>query len=547
MPPLVHDTAHDPQSAPRELTYEQFVAQMPGMAKLALDDLRRYSEEIEILQVEADIKCGDVDFVISTIRGALGAAPSAVRQRFESDFQRLEKYKAHWMGQFPTLLSESEALIAEYKAGKYDRGTLARVKKGLAKTQLIAPRAISEKAEWQLLLVEEQEQVTAFKDPKMQPTPVGTSLYDTPGSDRKMFVGASGALAPKTETKEGEPPREGEGEQSIEQLREFISHIDPVQGSLGDCFLVAALSALANARPDAVYDAIRETSPGNFSVRFFKKSKDSAYVPVYVAVDMALPQSEAHAKLITTQIQEKGFLGFFRNMISQQRMKEMWAAIIEKAYAKFQQVEKGEGSEGYKLLGAGGNANQLFEAVLGQAPKTETVREGKYALDGLWQKVKGNIQAGKPMASSTSVVGLLKQLDDGQVKGLYQSLAAGHADELREADGDFEQTLEKGEIAKMRGVVQSIAAKSAYGKKIVSTLNSAIRGATNTFGWHMYTIVDAREEGERRRVKLRNPHGAGGRVPNVAQRSSDDGDDDVTFWMDLEDYAKQFAAIETVT
>ena len=49
---------------------------------------------------------------------------------------------------------------------------------------------------------------------------------------------------------------------------------------LGDCFLLASLSAIAAVDPKAIEDAITDHGDGTYSVRFFEKQLRGAATPV---------------------------------------------------------------------------------------------------------------------------------------------------------------------------------------------------------------------------------------------------------------------------
>jgi hypothetical protein len=50
------------------------------------------------------------------------------------------------------------------------------------------------------------------------------------------------------------------------------------QGYLGSCYFHAALSALANANPDAIRNAIHQDEAGNYRVRFFEGAEETVYL-----------------------------------------------------------------------------------------------------------------------------------------------------------------------------------------------------------------------------------------------------------------------------
>jgi hypothetical protein len=94
---------------------------------------------------------------------------------------------------------------------------------------------------------------------------------------------------------------------------------DVDQGSLGDCYFVAALAEVAQDRPQAIKDLFTDNGDGTFTVRFFDNG-----VADYVTVDRFLPTDAAgHAV----------YAGFGGGR-SDSTGNELWVALAEKAYAQ---------------------------------------------------------------------------------------------------------------------------------------------------------------------------------------------------------------------
>jgi hypothetical protein len=117
---------------------------------------------------------------------------------------------------------------------------------------------------------------------------------------------------------------------------------DVKQNQLGDCFLMASVSALAAVRPKAIEDAITDHGDGTFTVRFFEKAgKGQPLRPVEVRVDADLPMKRS-GEILYGQGTDRA---------------ELWPAIVEKAWAAW----KG----GYGELAIGGYARDALEAITG--------------------------------------------------------------------------------------------------------------------------------------------------------------------------------------
>jgi len=98
---------------------------------------------------------------------------------------------------------------------------------------------------------------------------------------------------------------------------------DITQGALGDCYLLASLSALAQSDPLLIEQMVTPLGDGTFAVRFYNGT-----TPVYLRVDGDLPiwapSAPAYADL--------GPDG------------DMWVALVEKAYAYYRYGDNSYGS-----------------------------------------------------------------------------------------------------------------------------------------------------------------------------------------------------------
>lgn len=155
-----------------------------------------------------------------------------------------------------------------------------------------------------------------------------------------------------------------------------VSYDDVVQGSIGDCYLAAALSSVAHADPKLIENAIKDNGDGTFDVRFFEAQGYSGPMKaVTITIDGDLPtngtQSTKYAKA--------------------RDGKELWPALIEKAYASW----KG----GYEAIGNGGIAGDVTQALSGKrAGYTNT----KFANgDAVFRQIQEGAKSHRPMAAGT--------------------------------------------------------------------------------------------------------------------------------------------------
>ncbi len=149
-----------------------------------------------------------------------------------------------------------------------------------------------------------------------------------------------------------------------------VSYDDVIQGSIGDCYLVSALSAVAQTNPKAIENAIKENGDGTYTVRFFEKNSTKQ---VEIKIDGDIAQSAS------------GSARYAKSRDS----KELWVGLIEKAYAQW----KG----GYEAIGNGGYPGEVMSALTGKSSSYST---NAYA-DSVFAKIQRGAQGEKPMTAVT--------------------------------------------------------------------------------------------------------------------------------------------------
>ena len=65
---------------------------------------------------------------------------------------------------------------------------------------------------------------------------------------------------------------------------------DISQGGLGDCYLLAPLSSIAQTHPEKIREAMHDDGNGKVTVRFFKRDINDNYQPIYVTVEKVVPE-----------------------------------------------------------------------------------------------------------------------------------------------------------------------------------------------------------------------------------------------------------------
>src|SRR5690606_23780955 len=116
---------------------------------------------------------------------------------------------------------------------------------------------------------------------------------------------------------------------------------DVRQGNTGDCYLMAAMAAVAHTSPDTIVNQIRQNPDGTVTVRFHVRGK-----PVDVTVDQSIPVNR-----------------FFGNAIygTSTKKNELWVSMMEKAYAE--QFGMGKGYD--EGIGQGGFSAEAMEHITG--------------------------------------------------------------------------------------------------------------------------------------------------------------------------------------
>lgn len=130
---------------------------------------------------------------------------------------------------------------------------------------------------------------------------------------------------------------------------------DTAQGGLGDCYLIAAMAAIANASPQVLKDAIKyNKEKETYTVRFYEEDWKGNKAPVYIEVDSYLPTVAGNRN-------DPAYAG--------EPGQNLWPAIMEKAYAKW----KG----GYEAMGNGGYGAQSMAEITGNKSQEKNPKSMK--------------------------------------------------------------------------------------------------------------------------------------------------------------------------
>jgi hypothetical protein len=167
------------------------------------------------------------------------------------------------------------------------------------------------------------------------------------------FVQSGQLSSAKIEREFGGPQRNGQPALTIEDTRAGgVKWVDSpgkltiggydaddvMQGALGDCYLLSAMSAVAQSHPELLKKAITTNRDGSYTVTFFEKSDPSKPAkPVKVTIDGSFAMKDGEFEYAAAR-----------------DPKERWPQIFEKAYAAwkggYEKIEGGMGADALEAL-----------------------------------------------------------------------------------------------------------------------------------------------------------------------------------------------------
>ncbi len=126
-----------------------------------------------------------------------------------------------------------------------------------------------------------------------------------------------------------------------------VSDVD--QGSLGDCFLIAGMGAVAAANPELIKKAVKDNGDGTYTITFQELQKDGkTFKPHYETVDSYLPTRAGGAQRTAYAQSDTAY-----DPVSV----ALWPALVEKAYAQWH--------GGYTAIQHGGQSAKAMEVLTG--------------------------------------------------------------------------------------------------------------------------------------------------------------------------------------
>lgn len=150
---------------------------------------------------------------------------------------------------------------------------------------------------------------------------------------------------------------------------------DIVQTGLGDCYLLAALSAVVSRNPQWIKDCMKDLGHGDVVVRLYDKTAGTEgapaqFDPKYIKVRKQTPKGEPYAA------------------------GSLWVQLIEQAYAASEMHKKpGAEGAGYENI-EGGWPQEFMERIMGSAVETHEIRSSAYSLADVFQTIHRNSASG---------------------------------------------------------------------------------------------------------------------------------------------------------
>jgi hypothetical protein len=155
---------------------------------------------------------------------------------------------------------------------------------------------------------------------------------------------------------------------------------DVNQGYLANCYLVAAMGAIAMQRPDLVESMIKDNGDG------------TATVMLYTHDQALAPPGEGKATPVRVSLKMPSTDG--KNPVyAKSPTRELWPSLIEKAY-----VVLYKGGD-YQGANTGGSTTEAMSAMLG-TPSTDFALASK-SDDDLLTTLTGLLKSGKPIAAAS--------------------------------------------------------------------------------------------------------------------------------------------------
>lgn len=150
---------------------------------------------------------------------------------------------------------------------------------------------------------------------------------------------------------------------------------DVTQKYLGDCYLIAAMAAVAHTRPDLIEGAFKKRSDGTYDVTLYQP-KGRGFEKTTVRIDADLPHNDWYHLTYASGADER----------------ELWPALLEKA------VAQKAGSYGAIEAGVPGDAMSMFT---GKTAEMVDFRAAGVKADQVFEQLSAAVKDGRPATAST--------------------------------------------------------------------------------------------------------------------------------------------------
>ena len=228
-----------------------------------------------------------------------------------------------------------------------------------------------------------------------------------------------------------------------------VKHSDIGQGRVGDCYFLAAASAVAQHHPDIIRNAFTHHPDGSLSVKLYNRTATGTgnavkLEPTSIHIDRTVPVAKDSGKPI-----------YVRSTNDRSKKTEQWPMLLEKAFAKQ--------NKGYGPIEGGFPAHSL-EVITGK-PSTY-LKPDPHNTDPLFNQIRQASAEGRPMVTGT--------WGPGQMQWRYKETTPEVRRELKQMKG--------GPFAQGSGLVSL----------------------------HAYTVLGVSQQGKDQFVHIRNPWGSYG-------------------------------------
>lgn len=350
-----------------------------------------------------------------------------------------------------------------------------------------------------------------------------------------------------------------------------VSPSDVVQGYVGTCYFLVALTAVARANPDHIQHMIQDHGDGTVSVRFYRKEASGDFSEEWVRVQRSIPVTQAGHMLYARSTQKDAA-----------KQLEMWPALLEKAYAAW---KGGKTGGGYYAVHYG-FTHEAMEEVLGRRAEMKTIAPGcnlpfadpasltavpnldgsdrqriiAYAATPAWQQEWQHMLTYRPGCLADLHYVLHHAQKAGVSEAGLQALAAHYGGMLegklgsRRYSQNAQTLFQSIEEGLQRGQLLSLATKKwGDGTPGRGKAGENVDDVPGLAGRHAYVVIEARTDKDGYKfIKLRNPHGHGGREYKkpwwLLEKVFGAGVkvkkvDDANFWIELSDVVRYFGSV----